>query len=262
MSMDKSQNHLVVTSAPLVAGFMGGSVSTALLLPLDNIKVRLQVDEGSHKRVPTVKSKPSYFRWRSLRLVRGMVHHEGLKSLYQGLSPASVGSAVSWGGYFFLYEGFKRRLRSSKAPLSDDGMNDNSSIELTPLENFGLACSAGAIMVYLTNPFWLIKLRMQLQMKQASQQLKIKQPYNGMFDAARTIIREEGYLGLYKGTGPALLLTSHGGVQFVVYEFLKKQFHTEFIFKYKNDKDCSSQPILRRLQKSFGYLMIGAASKM
>ena len=118
-------------------------------------------------------------------------------------------------------------------------------------------------MVFLTNPFWLIKLRMQLQMKQASQQLNIKQPYNGIFDAARTIVREEGFLGLYKGTGPALLLTSHGGVQFVVYEFLRKQFHEEIISKHKHDTDSSSQkPILQRLQKSFGYLMIGATAKM
>ena len=259
------RNQLVTTSAPLVAGFMGGSASTALLLPLDNIKVRLQVDEGSRKRKPPPNSKPTNFHWRSIGLVRGMIQHEGFGSLYQGLSPALIGSAVSWGGYFFLYEGFKRQLKSYKASTPKDGtiLPPTSSVELTPLENFELACSAGAIMVFLTNPFWLIKIRMQLQMKQASQQLRIKQPYNSMFDAARTIIREEGYLGLYKGTGPALLLTSHGGVQFVVYEFLRKQFHDEIIAKYKHDKDSSSQqPILQRLKKSFGYLMIGATSKM
>ena len=36
------------------------------------------------------------------------------------------------------------------------------------------------------------------------------------------IIKEEGWLALYRGILPALFLTSHGAVQFVVYEKLKE----------------------------------------
>jgi solute carrier family 25 folate transporter 32 len=53
---------------------------------------------------------------------------------------------------------------------------------------------------------------MQLQMTQTAKSKGMKDPYTGMFDAARTIVREEGVAALYKGAVPALLLTSHGGV--------------------------------------------------
>ena len=46
--------------------------------------------------------------------------------------------------------------------------------------------------------------------------------YAGLTDALRTIVREEGVAGLYKGVVPSLFLTSHGAIQFAVYEWLKK----------------------------------------
>eukprot|EP00624_Nannochloropsis_granulata_P007749 evm.model.NODE_9350_length_5859_cov_25.566992.1 len=89
-------------------------------------------------------------------------------------------------------------------------------------------------MVFLTNPLWLIKTRMQLQpgagaaVASASEatakamSISKQVAYTGLIHAVRTIIKEEGPLGLYKGLFPALLLTSHGAIQFVTYEWLKK----------------------------------------
>ena len=69
--------------APLIAGLAGGTVSTTLLLPLDNIKVRLQVHEGDS----TGKSN----RLSSIRLIRGVLRHEGVAGFWQGLTPAVIG---------------------------------------------------------------------------------------------------------------------------------------------------------------------------
>jgi solute carrier family 25 folate transporter 32 len=252
--MDKTEGSLLTAKsiAPLLAGISGGTVSTVLLLPLDNVKVRLQVNEDTRPS-STTSGNRSFKQFRAVRLLRGIVKHEGWTGLYQGLTPAVVGSAVSWGGYFFLYEGFKQRLKDHKSTLP------NGSPTLTSWDNFYLACSSGAIMVFATNPVWLIKLRMQLQMKQSAQHLHAKQPYAGMLDAARTIVREEGLWALYKGTGPALLLTTHGGVQFVVYEFLRKHFLYTRTPRESND---GYQPVLERLEKSLGYLTIGATAKI
>lgn len=73
--------------APLMAGTIGGGFSTILLYPLDLVKVRLQVNEGTSGARPGI-----------LSTVRGVVRHEGVIGLYQGVIPAILGNAVSWGG--------------------------------------------------------------------------------------------------------------------------------------------------------------------
>ena len=208
----------------------------------------MQVSEQPQHRGKQAEGVPKR-RLGAIRVLSSILRHEGIAGIYQGLAPAVVGSAVSWGGYFFLYEGFKSRIQ-------EDRKTRGVSTDLGPTDNFSVAILSGACMVFLTNPVWLIKTRMQLQMRNAADSYGMKKPYDGIFDAVRTIVREEGVLALYKGTVPALMLTSHGGVQFVSYEFLKKQFH---IVRPKRD-DC--KPILERLELSLGFLTMGAVSKM
>lgn len=254
-----SSEAALKTFAPLLAGLAGGAFSTALLYPLDLIKVRLQVNEDPRASKSALTS-PKPPRLSSMQMFRVIVRHEGILGLYQGLIPAVVGSSVSWGGYFFVYEGLKREYR--QVVLSSSSKLNAPTRPLNSVENFSLACLAGASMVALTNPVWLIKTRMQLQMKRTAKELHMrKQPYNGMLHAARTIIREEGFWALYKGSGPALLLVSHGGVQFVVYEFLKRLFHVSRA-SAKRDPQQERKRITERLQLSMGYLTMGAISKM
>ena len=79
---------------------------------------------------------------------------------------------------------------------------------------------------------------------------------------------------LYKGSVPALMLVSHGGIQFVTYEFMKGHF-TDF-FTANNGKGSgggggnqwnmssgkSKGTIGERLRDSLGYLVMGAVSKL
>lgn len=260
------------STIPLIAGFSGGVVSTTLLLPLDIVKLRLQVTESS---------KP-WRRFRSFRILGGIVKYEGFRALWQGWTPAVLGSAISWGGYFYFYEGFKRSLVEYKSfqqnkmtiphktsAVDVPGYDGSSSAKptkpmgagppavLTSVDNFVLACTAGAVMVALTNPVWLVKTRMQLQMRKAGELHQIK-PYRNMIDAFRTIVREEGVTALYKGSGPALLLTSHGGVQFVVYEYLRKNFPV----KRPKREVGKDENVWLRLKQSAGFLTMGAVAKL
>ncbi len=236
-------------------------MSTVLLYPLDLVKVRLQVNENSNKQLAKKRTM--------MRTLGGVLKHEGFFGIYQGLSPAVIGSAASWGGYFFFYEGMKTRMIKRKRRL--ENKNESEEVILSPLDNFGAACLSGAIMVGFTNPLWLIKTRMQLQMKRAQQcqsvkvssnsSKSIKPPYQNMADAFRTIAREEGVMALYKGSIPALMLVSNGGIQFMVYEGLKRNFGI-YTKASRGDSPSRDRNVFQKLQDSLGYLTMGAGSKI
>uniref|UniRef100_A0A7S1ZHN0 Mitochondrial carrier protein n=1 Tax=Ditylum brightwellii TaxID=49249 RepID=A0A7S1ZHN0_9STRA len=307
-----STNNKNDNLTPLLGGIAGGAVSTIMLYPLDLIKVRLQVNEGPHQQqqqvtvtnTTTTKTTPSSTnptttktttpsstnltttkhptilkqKGKFTSTLRGVIRHEGLLGLYQGLTPALLASAASWGGYFFFYEGIKTKMIMMS--LSEQQKNNNK--KLSHVENFTAACASGIIMVFLTNPLWLIKTRMQLQMKRIQSSsssthtttmihnlgVMTKRPYVNLWDAGFTIVREEGVSALYKGVVPALLLVSHGGVQFVSYEYLKGRFGNKSRYslpKVENGGEKKKKKkigLLQRLEDSFGYLTMGAASKI
>ena len=287
--------------APLLAGVAGGSVSTALLFPLDLVKIRMQVNEESSNRVIVLGKKDGaqnhhhhcrpqksprqqhgHRRPTIASSLRNVVKYEGFLGLYQGLSPALVASAISWGGYFFLYEGMKKQVlavrrkshyvqqQQQQQQSSDASATGTHKVErLSATENFTAACLAGAAMVCVTNPIWLIKTRMQLQLrhfkdgtaKGGDAKIPIR-PYRNMFDAASTIVREEGPMALYKGASVAFVMVSHGGIQFVAYEFLKSHFGTYTRAERAKKQDHERISVLEALEDSLGYLTMGAASKI
>ena len=330
------------------AGIAGGSASTILLYPLDLIKVRMQVDESRREssnssggsksgggnaatcNATTSKSNAQIDKQpRTIcTTVRGVIRHEGYLGLYRGLTPAIIGSAASWGGFFILYEEIKGQMllrkkqvhfestknygssrQLSTSTTDDNGydlskdmhvdeeidINTNATqqeqdVELGPIDHFSASCLAGACLVALTNPIWLIKTRLQLQNSQLlehqlsqqqqagkQQQQKVKPAYRGLLHTAKTIIHEEGILALYKGSIPALMLVSHGGIQFVTYEFMKGHFTNFFAAassatndngkkdgtsKLKKSSGRNKGTIRERLRDSLGYLVMGATSKL
>ena len=85
-------------------------------------------------------------------------------------------------------------------------------------------CNVGVLVTLATNPIWVLKTRMQLDSTNVHPRTGVRKPLNaaGSFvSAVRGIARTEGARGFYRGLGPAVLLCSHGAVQFMVYEELK-----------------------------------------
>eukprot|EP00518_Triparma_eleuthera_P016030 CAMPEP_0197547628 /NCGR_PEP_ID=MMETSP1320-20131121/1942_1 /TAXON_ID=91990 /ORGANISM="Bolidomonas sp., Strain RCC2347" /LENGTH=323 /DNA_ID=CAMNT_0043107471 /DNA_START=157 /DNA_END=1125 /DNA_ORIENTATION=- len=226
------------SAVPAFSGLLAGCTSTFLLYPLELIKVRLQVNE-SYKG-GGVGSKQFRTELRTIMNLSGGRGFMKLRGLYNGLGPSLVGNGVSWGGYFYVYENVKSRMAVDK--------------ELSSVDYIGAAAVSGATMVMLTNPIWLIKTRIQLQLPTAGEA-----NYTGVFDAATRIVKDEGFFALYKGVVPALMLVSHGMVQFGVYENLKKAFPSYAALKKSTDKQVS---VVERLVDSSGYLAFGALSKM
>lgn len=66
---------------------------------------------------------------------------------------------MSWGLYFFLYEAAKKRHITWSSSADETG-------RLPPLRHCAAALEAGVTTSLLTNPVWLIKTRLQLQVQQ------------------------------------------------------------------------------------------------
>ncbi|XP_015272466.1 PREDICTED: mitochondrial folate transporter/carrier [Gekko japonicus] len=211
----------------LVAGLSGGVISTLVLHPLDLVKIRFAVSDG-------LELRPKY---------NGILHclstvwkHEGLRGLYQGVTPNMWGAGASWGLYFFFYNAIK-------AYKTEDRQES-----LGASEHLVSAAEAGAITLCITNPIWVTKTRLVLQYDAGID--PSKRQYKGMVDALIKIYKCEGIRGLYKGFVPGLFGTSHGALQFMAYE--------EFKSKYNKHWDRPSDSKLSTLE----YIAMAALSKM
>ncbi|RHY36327.1 hypothetical protein DYB26_006600 [Aphanomyces astaci] len=178
------------------AGVAAGGISTAILYPLDLVKTRYQIHENSPRAFRSlgqafasiVKSDAGGSRY-------------NLRALYQGMSPALYGTTLSWGLYFLFYEHAKSFYAEQTVLPAWAG-------------HFASGIQAGAMCVPLTNPIWLVKVRMQVQATHPSQV-----PYKNVANALQRIVAEEGVAALYKGVVPALFLTTHA------YEWLKTEYN-------------------------------------
>ncbi|KAL6993506.1 Folate transporter 1, chloroplastic, variant 3 [Sarracenia purpurea var. burkii] len=212
------------------AGASAGLATVAFSHPLDVVRTRFQVSDGRTSNLPSYKNTP-HALWTIARI-------EGFRGLYAGFFPAVLGSTISWGLYFFFYSRAKQRYSKGRE-------------ELTPGLHLASAAEAGALVCFCTNPLWLVKTRLQLQTP-----LHQNRPYSGLYDAVRTILKEEGLSALYKGLVPGLFLVTHGAIQFTAYEELRKAV-VAFRSKEREEEFSGIE-----LLNSIDYATLGASSKL
>ena len=226
-----------------LAGISAGTIASILLHPIDLVKTRLQIQDGVlHKEFSGLRN--AFVKTWTL---------EGIAGFYKGVIPSCWGNGLSWGLYMFFYERAKRR-RLAAAPTTPTG----TPTKLLPSEHMLSAWEGGTITCLITNPIWLIKTRLQLQLDAGE-----PRAYRGALDALKRIVHEEGVVGLYRGLVPALLLVSHGMIQFAVYEELKHILGNGHLYPSNIDSasvslvPVSSSPVLSLSANFFA----GAASK-
>lgn len=217
----------------LAAGVTGGVVSTLILHPLDLIKIRFQVNEGVSSKLMT--NRPQYTGlWNAAVTI---VRTNGARGLYQGVTPNVWGAGASWGLYFLGYNALKTHKQAG-----------NADIALSAPAHMLAAAQAGFITLLLTNPIWVAKTRLCLQYDcSVSSDAK---HYKGMFDCLYKTYKFEGLRGLYKGFVPGVFGVSHGALQFMAYEELKKVYNA-----YRNEPPNAKFGTLE-------YLCFAALSKI
>ncbi|XP_033930408.1 mitochondrial uncoupling protein 3-like isoform X2 [Melopsittacus undulatus] len=165
-----------------VSAGLAGCIADLCTFPLDTAKVRLQIQgEG---RIPRPIGTVEYRG--VLGTLSTMVRTEGPRSLYSGLAA-----------------GLQRQMSFASIRI---GLYDSVKQLYTPkgAESTGLAprllagCTTGAVAVACAQPTDVVKVRFQA----SGAQLDGARRYSGTVDAYRTIAREEGVRGLWRGTLP------------------------------------------------------------
>ncbi|TKY86060.1 hypothetical protein EX895_004885 [Sporisorium graminicola] len=132
----------------------------------------------------------------------------GIRGLYRGCVPTSVGVAPYVALNFYFYEAARKRI-------SRDGT------EPSPLMKLACGALAGSISQTLTYPLDVLRRRMQVAgMKDSQEKLGYKD--RNAINAIQNIIKAEGVTGLYRGLLPNLLKVAPSiGTSFLTYEAVK-----------------------------------------
>ncbi|EFA86355.1 mitochondrial substrate carrier family protein [Heterostelium album PN500] len=192
-----------------ISASIGSTVAIGILQPFDLLKIRLQgsgfaVESGA-SATGVKSSRPGL-----VSTFYSVLKNEGVSQFWRGIGPTVLASGVAWGVYMHFYESYKTAFKR---------FNNNGNTETVPLyQGFVAGVAAGASQVFITNPIFMIKTRMQLQVPGSESY------YTGFIDGIRKTVAKEGFFGLYKGVVPALWLTFHGGIQMSTYDEMKSFF--------------------------------------
>ncbi|XP_021714944.1 mitochondrial dicarboxylate/tricarboxylate transporter DTC-like [Chenopodium quinoa] len=175
MGEEKSSTASVwKTVKPFVNGGASGMLATCVIQPIDMVKVRIQLGQGS-----------------AVHVTKNMLRDEGLSAFYKGLSAGLLRQATYTTARLGSF-----RILTNKALAANDG-------KPLPLYQKALCgLSAGAIGACIGSPADLALIRMQAD---ATLPLAQRRHYKNAFHALVRIVADEGVLALWKGAAPTIV---------------------------------------------------------
>jgi solute carrier family 25 (mitochondrial oxoglutarate transporter), member 11 len=186
MSTEKSKSSVFQSPAlkpalPFIIGGSSGMIATTCIQPLDMIKTRIQLTQGSIKPTP-------------ITVVKDVLARGKITDLYDGLS-AGLLRQVIYGtsrlGLFFTFEDVLKR-RAETTPGATYGFKERGAAGLV----------AGGIGAMIGNPAEVCLIRMQSDGLLPPEK---RANYRSVFDALARITRSEGVLGLWSGAYPTVI---------------------------------------------------------
>ncbi|KAG8387373.1 hypothetical protein BUALT_Bualt02G0014600 [Buddleja alternifolia] len=181
------------TVKPFVNGGCSGMLATSVIQPIDMIKVRMQLGQGSAAEV-----------------TRNMLKNDGVGAFYKVfsalLSPFVILQSMI--RLIGLSAGLLRQATYTTARLGSFKILTNKAIEANdgkPLPLYQKALcglTAGAIGACFGNPADLALVRMQADATLPAHQ---RRNYTNAFQALYRIVADEGVLALWKGAGPTVV---------------------------------------------------------
>ena len=182
----------------LLSGGAAGTIASCITNPLEVIKTQLQ---SSSVAVGELSSKSGH----PVEIAKTIFERDGIFGFWKGMRPTLVGIIPARSAYFFTYEQTKRFLGSSG--VKEGGVSNALASGLM----------AGIAGNTLTSPIWVVKTRLQLLADSTAGQ----RAYTGYRDAVKSIFKEEGVGGFYKGISASYWGCLEGATQFMIYEQIK-----------------------------------------
>ncbi|AJQ12035.1 Rim2p [Saccharomyces cerevisiae YJM1342] len=233
LKQSEIENHPTVKPwVHFVAGGIGGMAGAIVTCPFDLVKTRLQSDiflkayksqavnisKGStrSKSINYVIQAGTHFK-ETLGIIGNVYKQEGFRSLFKGLGPNLVGVIPARSINFFTYG----TTKDMYAKAFNNGQE-------TPMIHLMAAATAGWATATATNPIWLIKTRVQLD-KAGKTSVR---HYKNSWDCLKSVIRNEGFTGLYKGLSASYLGSVEGILQWLLYEQMKRLIKERSIEKF------------------------------
>ncbi|KAI9804808.1 MAG: hypothetical protein M1825_001176 [Sarcosagium campestre] len=218
-------NPAAVKSWPhLVAGASGGFATTLVTSPLDVVRTRLQSDiyqstlrgnEASQRympktfrylRVPLLHFKETF------QILFAVRQQEGWRGLFRGLGPNLTGVVPASAIKFYAY-GNCKRIVSDYTSWGKDA----AAVHIISAASSSIATSTA------TNPIWVVKTRLQLDISRAADGMATRR-YKNTLDCVLQILTQEGFRGMYRGLGASYLGALETTLHLAMYEQMKLRF--------------------------------------
>ncbi|XP_054284495.1 probable mitochondrial glutathione transporter SLC25A40 [Macrosteles quadrilineatus] len=209
----------------MTSAFVGATVTSLVMTPLDVVKTRLQMQQGNVNKFyfycngltdhlcPTLPKEDVWYRKPSkfngtLDGMLKIIRQEGMFSLWSGLSPTLVLALPTTVLYMALFEEIKFQLM-------DHYSRDRKQPLWIP---FLSASTARFFTTVVAGPLELIRTKMQAK----------RMSYLEIHRATLSLVRFKGLGGLWKGVSATLVRDiSFSGIYWVVYESLKQILDNE-----------------------------------
>lgn len=199
----------------LIAGAGAGIVAMSATYPLDMVRGRLTVQDGTSQQYRGI--------WHA---ATSIIRDEGPLALYKGWLPSVIGVVPYVGLNFAVYETLKAMT------LQHYGLRDER--ELSVASRLACGAVAGTTGQTVAYPFDVARRRLQVSGWQGVKGLHTGAAgapvvYTGMIDCFARTVREEGFRALFKGLAPNYVkVVPSIAIAFVTYEQVKEALGVEF----------------------------------
>lgn len=168
---------------PFIAGGVAGCIAMTAVLPVDTVKVRIQVMGDSGAAAGQSKSP--------FVIARNIIAADGVKGLYSGITAAWARMMVYGSTRIGLFRVLSEEMKKS---TGQDRIDLGAKVIL--------GATAGAVASFVGTPCDVALVRMQ---SDSMAPLAERRNYSGVFNAVGRIVKEEGVFKLWRGATPTIV---------------------------------------------------------